>query len=440
VWFDLRNGNADVYAQRLAANGSPQWTSGGVAVCTAPEVQENACLANDGVGGAYVAWTDYRFGGYPSGADIYMQRITSLGEVAAGWPVNGKPVAASQVDDEAVPFVLSRPGNRVLVTWSSIGFGSVFAQLADSTGALLWGAGGLQLGNSTSAYPICWGLVDDDHGGGIVIWLNGSDDLYAQHIRSDGAVGWAPGGVAVSTAPRLQDQVSFVPDGGGGVLAAWRDARIDTSGRFPFDSTDVYAQNVRSDGALGGQVVAANIALVSAGLRDGAIRLDWFSPDGAQGQFTVVRVVDQAAPRSLATIVSDGTGHIRYKDGDVSAGHRYGYRLVGLVGRDSVLTDLAWVDVPSTTALSLGRPAPNPSTGGVGVSFVLPAASHVRLDVVDAGGRLVRQLLDQDLPAGAHSATWNGRTSRDLPAPSAVYFLRLESGGRILSRRIAEVR
>ncbi len=48
--------------------------------------------------------------------------------------------------------------------------------------------------------------------------------------------------------------------------------------------------------------------------------------------------------------------------------------------------------------------------------------------VYDVAGRLVRTLLDEDRPAGAHAAVWNGLDAGGRAASAGVYFYRVESG------------
>src|SRR5437870_933724 len=53
VWIDSRSApyTFDLYAQRVNALGQPQWTSNGVAVCTASGNQVLAAVTGDGAGG-----------------------------------------------------------------------------------------------------------------------------------------------------------------------------------------------------------------------------------------------------------------------------------------------------------------------------------------------------------------------------------------------------
>jgi len=66
-------------------------------------------------------------------------------------------------------------------------------------------------------------------------------------------------------------------------------------------------------------------------------------------------------------------------------------------------------------------------------SFALARAGHARLRVVDVRGRQLATLVDGEVAAGAHEATWAG-------SPAAgVYFALLEAEGRRESRRFVVV-
>jgi hypothetical protein len=72
----------------------------------------------------------------------------------------------------------------------------------------------------------------------------------------------------------------------------------------------------------------------------------------------------------------------------------------------------------------------NPFTGSTHIFFALPQPALVTINVYDAGGRLVEELLNAATDAGYHSAIWNGRTRSGTQAAPGVYFVRLEAGGR----------
>ena len=93
VWEDQRAGNTDIYAQRLDANGAPSWTSGGVALCDATGEQTIPLAVADGFAGAVTAWKDSRNGN----ADIYAHRIAAGGgtPTAVGGPANAPGLIVS---------------------------------------------------------------------------------------------------------------------------------------------------------------------------------------------------------------------------------------------------------------------------------------------------------------------------------------------------------
>ena len=75
TWEDNRNGNYDIYTQRINATGLIEWENNGVIICNANNSQFNPKICNDGFGGAVIVWEDYRNNNY----DIFAQRINASG-------------------------------------------------------------------------------------------------------------------------------------------------------------------------------------------------------------------------------------------------------------------------------------------------------------------------------------------------------------------------
>ena len=75
TWKDNRNGNNDIYAQRLNPNGQRLWDTLGVQICVWNGEQTVPVICPDGSGGAVIAWQDTRTGNN----DIYAQRVTASG-------------------------------------------------------------------------------------------------------------------------------------------------------------------------------------------------------------------------------------------------------------------------------------------------------------------------------------------------------------------------
>jgi hypothetical protein len=105
-----------------------------------------------------------------------------------------------------------------------------------------------------------------------------------------------------------------------------------------------------------------------------------------------------------------------------------------------VLTHTSAPEMPPDSQVSLGPPRSNPFTGETTMSLSLPADSEVSVAVFDASGRLVRSLLDGELPGGAHPVTWNGCDGAGRQVPSGVYFARAVCGGAEAVQRLVRVR
>jgi hypothetical protein len=74
------------------------------------------------------------------------------------------------------------------------------------------------------------------------------------------------------------------------------------------------------------------------------------------------------------------------------------------------------------------------------LEFELPKPEHVRLTVVDAVGRIVKVILDEDRAAGWHRLEWNLRDRGDQRVPSGVYFARLQAGPESPTAKILVIR
>ena len=77
-----------------------------------------------------------------------------------------------------------------------------------------------------------------------------------------------------------------------------------------------------------------------------------------------------------------------------------------------------------------------PEAGGVLLSFAVPTPSRGTLRIYDAQGRLVRQVLDEDLRSGNYRVRWDGLDDRNQRTGAGIYFGRLEVGDRTAVTRL----
>jgi len=93
-------------------------------------------------------------------------------------------------------------------------------------------------------------------------------------------------------------------------------------------------------------------------------------------------------------------------------------------------------DLPLPTRYALYANVPNPFNPSTTFHFDLPEAAHVELRIYDVAGALVSVLLDQDMPAGRHRLTWQGRDGAGRRLASGVYFFALEAGDFSQTRKM----
>jgi hypothetical protein len=79
--------------------------------------------------------------------------------------------------------------------------------------------------------------------------------------------------------------------------------------------------------------------------------------------------------------------------------------------------------------ITLYQNYPNPFNANTKISFVIPVASNVTVNIFDMLGRRVRTLLDNQLQAGEYSVAWDGRSNSGEPMSSGVYFYNIKTTG-----------
>jgi len=72
--------------------------------------------------------------------------------------------------------------------------------------------------------------------------------------------------------------------------------------------------------------------------------------------------------------------------------------------------------------------SPNPFAGQTRISYNLPYESNVVVGVYSAGGKLVKILTAQKMPAGKHEVTWDGRNSSGNQCSNGVFVYRVSTG------------
>ena len=89
---------------------------------------------------------------------------------------------------------------------------------------------------------------------------------------------------------------------------------------------------------------------------------------------------------------------------------------------------------------TLNQNYPNPFNPSTQISFSLPGAQHVKLDVFNVLGQRVATLFDGKAEAGEHTVTWDAHNAAGQTVSSGVYFYRLEAAGFSQTRKMLLLR
>jgi len=71
---------------------------------------------------------------------------------------------------------------------------------------------------------------------------------------------------------------------------------------------------------------------------------------------------------------------------------------------------------------------PDPFNPHTTIHFDLPTATRVQLRIYDARGRVVRTLVDRDMPLGYHQVVWKGLDNQGRQVASGVYHYVIRAG------------
>jgi hypothetical protein len=148
------------------------------------------------------------------------------------------------------------------------------------------------------------------------------------------------------------------------------------------------------------------------------------------GFTTKVSSAPDSALRQRIDVPSLAAGLYLLRADSAQIGSQYGVRFAALV---DVEDDQSTPRVPTIYILEQNHPNPfNPTTT---ISYALPKASHVSLNVYNTLGEVVRELVKEEKPAGAYAHRWDASG-----LPSGIYFYRLKAGEFAQTRKMVYIR
>jgi hypothetical protein len=263
TWYDQRNGNYDIYAQRYDSSGTLLGSNFKVNDDMKSASQAVPAIASDSEGCFVIVWQDYRSGHW----DIYAQRYNS-----SGTPLD----ANSKVNDDAGTTVQGAPdiamdgSGNFIIAWHDDRDGSfdIYAQRYNSAGTPLSSNFKVNddAGTSDQGHPT---IFADGFGNFILTWddgRGGNRDIHAQRYDSSGTPLGANFKVNDDSGTATQDYPAIAADGTGNFIITWHDERNENE--------DIYAQRCDSSGTPLGANFKVNDDPGTTYQRNPAIALD----------------------------------------------------------------------------------------------------------------------------------------------------------------------
>ena len=556
AWKDMRNGIRNIYAQRVAAgNGSGQWTANGISICSASIGQDNTIGVSDGNGGAIFTWTDERNGNY----DVYAQRVSNGGTMA--WTIDGISICNQSSYEYTPQLILTETGNAVW-GWRDNRFPVelIYAQMVDPSGVAQWVLNGIPV-SSPDIDAEYLDISLDREGGVIIAWntyASGVSDIKAQRVERNGYWGypaaqiadvrdipgdqggsvdlawyasrldpWPEMGLSHYTVWRAIDHSEAMLASGDGmriILSASEIPSLDelrSVEKLPllkvgptleeltadpakdiirmetvagstyfwklistldayyldsysevaatlFDSTSVsdeyhYFQVIahtstpsmfwvsEPDSGYSVDNLAPVVPLGFAGEQSytpEGIQLIWNSNDESDlSGYRIYRGTTETFEPGAGNLLTSVPDTTTFDDTwSWEAGYYYKLSAVDIHGNESGYTLLAPAEItgddpsPAPLAAYLAQNYPNPFNPSTTIKFGLKEAGHVSLRIYDAAGRLVRKVIDSELPKGHYTENWDGLAADGRRAASGIYFYHLRAGDFTGTRKMILLR
>lgn len=222
-----RGAGNGLYAQRFDSAGNKLWNGASGFEVVAPlgstyPYGVRAC--SDGSTGAFIVWQQ---DGTGSDQLHRLTHIDGAGSVTAGWPIvlntnpnygrAARPIFDPLTGDVFVAYLIDLPPG---------GSGAdLFVQRVSSAGVIAWAAGGVSLGKDTSAALYGQGPVFALDGAGGVVVVLANSTLVVKRVNAAGAIAWATGNLAPTSSATYKTGAS---DGAGGIIVVWYAADLST--------------------------------------------------------------------------------------------------------------------------------------------------------------------------------------------------------------------
>jgi hypothetical protein len=413
----------------------------GFAIATLQNSYNYPMTVSDGSDGCFVFWS----GANPDWTS-YVDVMHANINCTVSWPAPVRIIPGSDFYDGIDGLAASTEG-CCIAAWHTGDYydASITTAKICASGDMVWE---LTIADANGSQELPQ-VIQDGNGGAFYAWSDtrntaNEEDLYAQHVDTDGNELWAHNGVPVITADSSQSSPRLVYQPDYGLYVLWGDRRNT------YANADIYAQRLDDNGSLLWNPMGEKIGTSSS----------WYSmdivPTGTGGFFAAWSDNDTVKGSDVfpnGSVTNDwweeDTGGLIANrapwNGDpVLASFSNNHKLViwntdeavynqEETRRDLYMQMIATSDSimaavqahpPSPLGYTLHQNYPNPFNPTTTISFSIAKAGLVSLTVYDLLGRSVTTLLNEHLNSGSYQVPWDAGS-----LPSGMYFYRLNAGG-----------
>ena len=239
TWVDRRSGEADIYVQRFASDGTAIGGNRRVNDDTGDAYQAEPAIATDLTGYYSLVWQDYRNGVYPFDPDVFLQRLdTSVAAIGVN-----QILTVEQPDSlKETPDIALSPWYGGVVVWADYRNRNwdIYGQLIDTYGTRV-GANFRVNDDTGTGQQHAPRVAVSSAGWFVITWYDnrqGNDDIFAQRYSATGTrIG---GNVKVNSDNTTARQAfpDVAADGASHFTVVWIDWR---NGTYPANP-DIYAR------------------------------------------------------------------------------------------------------------------------------------------------------------------------------------------------------
>ncbi len=92
------------------------------------------------------------------------------------------------------------------------------------------------------------------------------------------------------------------------------------------------------------------------------------------------------------------------------------------------------------SSLKLLQNYPNPFNLVTAITIKIETSQHIKLEIFNINGRIIKQIINATLSVGAYTFFWNGKNEFGRPMSSGIYYYRLQAGKYVSVKRMVLLR